>query len=352
MRHYRFGIVGLSWITSEPAPPGAHPVLGPAAPHSHLSALATIPSATVAAACDIDPSARDLFRQRWHSTWQKAAIYDDYTAMLRETPLDVVCVATPDDLHARVVRAAAEAGVKAIFCEKPMSTHTDEIDDMIAAASEHCIVVSVNHTRRWFPSYVSSREAIRNGAIGDLIHIAINFGGPRAMLWRNHSHFFDLLCYFAESDPAWVVGELEPGFEGYGTRYHGDGGRDSSLEPGANAYIAFENGVRAVLGGQKQATQILSVDLIGSSGRIWADDRQARLFQLRDEGTVSRDLHPTGSMQGMQAAIVDLLTALETGRPPQCPPHEARKAVAIIEGILASQAAGNCRVEIGRPPVT
>jgi predicted dehydrogenase len=167
------------------------------------------------------------------------------------------------------------------------------------------------------------------------------------MLWRNHSHFLDLICTFAESVPAWVIAELEPGFESYGTTYRGDGGRDPNLEPGVNAYIGFENGVRAFLGGMKQSTQQVTVDLRGSDGRIYVDEQSATLFTESERGLTSTPIVPRGSMQGIQAAIVDLIAALETGREPQCPPHEARKTVALIEGILASQAAGNARVAIG-----
>jgi predicted dehydrogenase len=346
MTIHRFGIVGLSWITSEPAPPGSNPVLGQSMPHTHLSGLARIPSAQVVAGCDIVPEARDLFLERWSGVWPEAQVYDDYETMLREVDLDVVCVATPDNLHAPVVKAAAEAGVKGIFCEKPMSVHLQDVDEMIAIVEERDIVVSVNHTRRWMPQYVTAREAVRSDAIGELVHVIGHLGGERAMLWRNHSHLIDLLSYYAEGNPEWVFAELEPGFEAYGTRYRGDGGRDPGLEPGTNAYVAYDNGVRAFLSGVKRATPMLSVDLIGTTGRILVDERQAVVQQPGETGTVSQLLQPRFTMGGMQAAIQDLITALETGGEPQCPPREARKTVAIIEAILRSQAAGNARVPV------
>lgn len=346
MSSYRAGIVGLSWITSEPATAGTHPVLGHAPPHSHLSALAAISSTTVVAGCDIDPVACERFVQRWEDTWPGVKGYADFNEMLRTERLDLVCVATPDDLHGDVVRAVADAGVRAIFCEKPISTQLDDVDAMIEAIDRHEVVVNVNNTRRWMPSYVAARESVRAGAIGELALVEVNFGGSRAMLWRNHAHMLDLICYFAESKPAWVIGELEEGFTEYGTGYRGDGGRDPDLEPGANAYIAFENGVRAFLGGMKHSTQQVTVDLRGSTGRIQVDEHGATLITASDHGVSATPIVAKATMQGMEAAIVDLLTALETGREPQCPPCEARKTVALIEGILASQAARNVRVAI------
>jgi predicted dehydrogenase len=344
MSAHRVGIVGLSWITSEPAKPGTDPVLGLANPHTHLSALAAIPSVEVVAGCDISPAAVDLFTERWAGRWPGAKTYSDYREMLKNEQLDLVCVATPDHLHAAVVIAAAEAGVKAIFCEKPISHRLDDVDDMIAAIETHGVVVNVNNTRRWGPTYVAARAAIRAGAIGTLSQINVQHGGPRAMLWRNHSHTLDLVNFFAEANPIWAVAELEPGFENYGTEYKGDGGRSPEFEPGLNAYIAYDNGVRGFLAGMKRTAPQLGADLIGATGRIIVTDQAATLIEQTERGLSTTPILPSGTLGGMQAALVDLIAGLETGRPTQNPPREARKTVALIEAVLASQAAGNARI--------
>ncbi len=344
---YRVGIVGLSWITSDPADPATHPVLGTAQPGTHLSGMANLPNVHVVAGCDISEPARERFIERWDATWPRLVVYDDYEKMLAELPLDVVAVATPDHLHGPVVKAAAKAGVKAIFCEKPISTHTDEVDEMIAAVEAGDIVVNVNHTRRWGPTWVAAREVLRSGRIGDLVTIIGRHGGERAMLWRNSSHIIDIMNYFADANPTWVVGELEAAHADYGTRYHGDGGRDASLEPAANAYWAYDSGVRAFLSGMKAAAPILQIELLGSQGTIVVADNWARLELLTEIGLATSPITPHGTMGGMQAAVADLLSSLENGTPTQSPAREARKAVAIIEGILESQASGNNRVDIG-----
>lgn len=347
MTSYRVGIVGLSWITSDPAEPGTHPVLGDAMPGTHLSGMARIPEVQVVAGCDISESARDLFLDRWSGTWPDLLVFDDYNAMLQDVPLDIVAIATPDNLHGPVLKAAVDAGVKAIFCEKPISTHTDEVDEMIAAVEGAGIVVNVNHTRRWNPTWVAARETLRAGRIGDLVAVIGKIGGERAMLWRNDSHLIDIMNYFAAANPMWVVGELEPAHANYGTRYHGDGGRDASLEPAANAYWAYDSGVRAFMSAMKTGVPILEVELIGSTGIITVGDAQAWLRESTEHGVVTSPILPSFSMVGMQAAVVDLIHSLESGTEPQSPPREARKAVAIIEGILHSQANGNNRVDIG-----
>jgi len=346
MGSYRAAIVGLSWIAADPAGPASHPVLGTATPYSHASAYAATPGVEVVAGCDIKPEVRQAFERQWGDQWPGVRTYADYREMLAREQVEILSVVTPDHLHADAVLAGVEAGVRAIFCDKPLATSLADADGMIAAVRERGVVVNVNHTRRWQPQYVAAREEIRKGGIGQLSQIVVHYGGPRAMLFRNHTHFLDLICYFAESEPTWVVAELEPGFETYGTEYRGDGGRDPSTEPAANAYIAFRNGVRAFLSGMKHASPDVSVDLIGATGRLHVDDTAAVRMLPAEGGTTHQLLLSASTRAGMHAAIADLLHALETGETPQCPPEEARKAVALAFAILDSQANGNAKVPV------
>jgi predicted dehydrogenase len=346
MASYRAAIVGLSWIGADPAGAASHPVLGTSTPYSHASAYDAIPGVEVVAGCDIKPETRQAFKRQWGERWPEVRTYADYREMLARERVEILSIVTPDHLHADAVLAGVEAGVRAIFCEKPLATSLADADAMIAAVREHGVVVNVNHTRRWQPQYVAAREEIRAGGIGDLAQIVVHYGGPRAMLFRNHTHFLDLICYFVESAPEWVIAELEPGFESYGTAYRGDGGRDPATDPGVNAYIAFRNGVRAFLSGMKHASPQVSVDLIGATGRLHIDDTAAMRVRPTEGGTTHQLLVPSSTRAGMHAAVADLLHALETGQTPQSPPEEARKAVALALAILESQANGNAKVAV------
>ena len=346
MARYRVGIVGLSWITADPAPPAPHPVLGTATPYSHASAYAAVADVEVVAGCDLKPDLCEAFLNAWRPVWPNLHTYADYREMLEHERLDVLSVVTPDHLHTPIVLDGVAAGVKAIFGEKPLATSLAYADAILAAVSAHGVVMNVNHTRRWLPSYVAARELIRAGKIGDLTQVIVHFGGPRAMLFRNHSHFLDLICFFAESDPEWVVAELEPGFAEYGTEYRGDGGSDPTKEPGVNAYVAFQNGIRAFLSGWKRGVPEVSVDLIGAAGRIQADDGAALLIRSSEDGPSRIPVTPRVTLAGMQAAVVDLIAALERGRPTQSPPEEARKTVALMTAVLESQARGSAPVRV------
>src|SRR5262245_1507833 len=55
----------------------------------------------------------------------KAHVTKDYRRLLDLKEVDVVCIASPDHWHAKMVLDAARAG-KGIFCEKPMTKTIEE----------------------------------------------------------------------------------------------------------------------------------------------------------------------------------------------------------------------------------
>ncbi|MEJ7653835.1 MAG: Gfo/Idh/MocA family oxidoreductase, partial [Chloroflexia bacterium] len=60
-------------------------------------------------------------------------VYQDYREMLAEENLDIVSVCTWPPLHPEMVVAAANAGVRAIHCEKPIAPTYAESLQMVEA---------------------------------------------------------------------------------------------------------------------------------------------------------------------------------------------------------------------------
>jgi predicted dehydrogenase len=350
----RVALVGLSWISTDLPGEASDPTLGTAIPYSHASAIAAIPGLEIVAGCDIVESARATFLDHWSSRWPDLKVYDDYREMLQTERPEIVAVVTPDHLHAAVVEAAVEAGVRGIFCEKPLATTLEEADRIVAAVRGAGVTMNVNYTRRWYPDFVEARRLVRDGTIGKLSQIVVQMGGPRSMLFRNHTHSIDLINFLADSDPVWVWAELEPGFEDYGTAYAGDGGNDPATEPGANYYIVYANGVRAYLTGMKDTVGLdTMVTLTGPEARIIVDLEGVRMHSVHHEDirtkpgvTTIQRLSPHWTVAGMQAAVNDLVTAMDEGRDPASPPEAARATVAITQAILESQARGNVKVQL------
>jgi len=359
MANYRAAMIGLSWIATDPPPPAPDPVLGTSTPYSHAAALAAIPNVDVVAGCDIVPGLRDQFVERWGSRWPGVRTYDDYAEMLAAVKPDVVTIATPDFLHADPFIAAVEAGARGIFVEKPFATSLEDATRMVEAARARKVVVNVDTQRRFSPYHAASHAFVQQGKLGKLSQIMVEIGGERALLWRNHAHAVDQMVYFADSDPAWVMGELEPGFEDYGTEYRGDGGRSIETEPGANYYVAFRNGVRGYLTGMKDTMPGIMVTLRGPDGRLSLDDEGASVTVIKLIGHGAQAewskprterISPEYTVAGMEAGIRDMLAGIETGRRTASPAEHAWRSVAIIDAVVRSAADGNRPATIAPPP--
>jgi predicted dehydrogenase len=324
-------------------------------PHSHAAGYAVTPNTQVVGVCDLVPSLCQAFRARWTSTWGEITAYADYRRLLEQERLDLLSVATSDHCHADIVVDAVQSGVRGILCEKPMATSLADADRMIAAVERAGVPMVVNHTRRWRPGYHQAREVIRSGEIGALSRIVAYLGGPRAMLFRNGTHLIDIVNFFAESDPQWVLAELDPGHEGYGPVYAGDGGRDPSTDPGATACIRYRNGIVAFCSISKRTAVPFEIELLCEQGRIRLGPGLAEIeSSVAGSLSVVRRLPcPQVVRSDTAAAIAELVSLVEKGggepHPPhegQCPPREARKAIEIILAILASQDRGNVRVDL------
>jgi len=353
----RAGIVGLSWIAADPARPASSPELGTAGPYSHASAMAALGDIDVRAVCDLDAPARASFMTRWRETWPAVRAFAGFDEMLAE-PLDLVAIVTPDHLHGRMILQCLDAGVPMIFSEKPFTTSLTEADDILDRIAETGATVSINHTWRWRPEVAEAVSIARSGRLGPLSHLVIEAGGPRAMLYRNLSHFLDLAIHITGSEPQWVIGELEAGTGDYGLRYAGDGGRDPALDPGAIAMIGFKGGVRAYVAGVKSSVPDVVVQVVCRDGRITIDPLGSRTVTVprtgdgtpgTGSGATIQPLKPRFTMWGMQAAIADLIDSHRRGVETSGSARSARWTVAVIDAILRSHAADSARVEVPPP---
>ncbi|MXY44783.1 MAG: Gfo/Idh/MocA family oxidoreductase, partial [Dehalococcoidia bacterium] len=96
------------------------------------------------------------------------SLYGDYREMLERERLDFVAVC-PRWVGARteMVIAAAEAGVRGIFCEKPFAATLAEADAMLEACERSGTRVAVAH-RRANPYEQRAKAMVEEGAIGEL----------------------------------------------------------------------------------------------------------------------------------------------------------------------------------------
>lgn len=343
---YKSVIIGLRGIGSNRPPEVNLPVYG-AMPGSHASAYHRCPETDVVGVCDLDDGLLADFKDRWGDVWPDLRAYKDYREMLDKEQPDIVSVVTGDHVHADItVESASREATRAIICEKPIATTLADADRMIQACASEDVLLSVEHSRRWHTSYLEARELIRSGEVGTLKTVHCDLFSQRAMMFRNGTHMIDMLCFFAESDPAWLTAELEEGFEHF-TEYQGDGGHDPATDPDTAAYIHFQNGVRAFFNCRKMNLPGSQMYLTCDDGRIEISDRESILIRAGGHREWSREtMVPTSYMHQFQAGFVpEIVDVLENGGDLVSPASEGRKTLEVMLGILKSHHAGNTRVD-------
>lgn len=124
----------------------------------------------------------------------------------------VVSVATPDFAHFDPVMAMLDAG-KHVVVEKPLATITAEAEAMVRAAREKNLKLTVNLGNRHNPDYVTMRESVRAGEIGepvmaysrtsDTIWVPtkmLSWAGKSGPQWFLFAHTMDLVRWMLEEE--------------------------------------------------------------------------------------------------------------------------------------------------------
>lgn len=124
-------------------------------------ALNAAKDTTIAAVVSRDIARAEAFAHKHHA----ARAYDDFDAMLRDSAVDIVYVASPNALHAHQTARAAAAG-KHVLCEKPMALSVEDCDVMIHACRRAGVQLGLGFHLRHHPGFQRLRALAQDGAFG------------------------------------------------------------------------------------------------------------------------------------------------------------------------------------------
>jgi phthalate 4,5-cis-dihydrodiol dehydrogenase len=144
----RVGMAGLGVASTQILPP-----------------ISALPYIKITAAADTRTDALQKFRETY-----KGEAFTSVAAMCESPNVDAIYIATPNQLHAEHVIAAAERGKHAIV-EKPMALSVAECDAMNEAAEKHNIKLLCGHTHSFDPPIRKIRQIVRSGELGKLCMI-------------------------------------------------------------------------------------------------------------------------------------------------------------------------------------
>ena len=111
--------------------------------------------------------------------------YNSLDDMLGDPEVDIVTIATPNDVHEDIAVRSLKAG-KNVICEKPVTMSSESLERMIAAAEESGKLFSVHQNRRYDDYFVEMKRIADEGVIGDIISIESRIHGDHGVPgdWR------------------------------------------------------------------------------------------------------------------------------------------------------------------------
>ena len=265
--------------------------------------------------------------------------YVDYKKMLEENDFDIVSICTPIELHYEMAKKCIETGVKAVFCEKTLSYSIEEAKEILELSKKHNTVFAVNYILRWDNINKEIKKLIEENAIGK-IYTIVGYG--TTALHTSASHIIDLMLYFTNSKPQYVVGEKQTDFvrEVHGVDDYGGCGM-IKFESGAIGFI------KAV--STSPFKYMLEMDIMGENGRIrlYNNGNTFELYQYKkvhnneagsdyEALTLTKQYNRDYENERMLDAITNIIECLEKGGEPISNASTALESIKIIEGIKLS----------------
>jgi myo-inositol 2-dehydrogenase/D-chiro-inositol 1-dehydrogenase len=261
--------------------------------------------------------------QAFAQKWGYESVVSDWCKLVDSPEIDLIDIASPNDTHAEIAVAAAQAG-KMVMCEKPLGRSAAEAEAMVNAVEKAGVPNSVWYNYRRVPAVTLAKQMVDEGRLGRIFHYRAKFlqdwtissdlpqGGEG--LWRLDASVAgsgvtgDLLAHCIDT-AMWLngrIGEVSAMTETFiKNRKHNLTGK---VEPvgidDASAFLArFHNGSLATFEATRYARghkALYTFEINGEHGSIFwdlHDLHRLQYFDHRDEGRTRgwRSVHITDS---------------------------------------------------------
>jgi len=297
---------------------------------AHANMMARTDGIHCVAVCDIDASRTDAAQQDFPGI----RTYNTVEELIADTEVDLVANVLPHSLHCAPTVACLNAG-KHVVVEKPMCITIAEATEMITAAEENGVMLSVHHNRRWDGDFWTLRELVHSGVIGKVFNVEMwggGYGRPNPNWWRSvkaisggqfydwGAHYLDWLLNVIEAPMINVTGFYQPNLVW----------DDISNEDHVQAIIRFADGCMANI----QMSNIAKIGgprwkLLGSHGAIVSGDGQFKVLS-EVEGQPKEQLVGFHGRPG-PSYYENIVAHLNDGTPLLVTPESARRVIAVMD---------------------
>lgn len=109
-----------------------------------------------------------------HALLPSVAVLTSIGELLESNDIELVVVASPDDLHADHAIASMEAG-KNVLVDKPLATSLLDAERVAQVAERTGRKLTVFHNRRWDADFLTLEQLVSKGTLGRIVHYESHF---------------------------------------------------------------------------------------------------------------------------------------------------------------------------------
>lgn len=146
---------------------------------AHLPGWLALPDVEIVALADVREEALESTLAKLPNA-ENVKTFLDYRQMLRDVPLDIVDICTPNCYHCQPTIDAFAAGCHVIV-EKPCATSVAEVKRMIAAGHEANRLLMVAQSLRFTDAHIALKKWVDAGLVGDIYYGRLSLLRPRGV---------------------------------------------------------------------------------------------------------------------------------------------------------------------------
>lgn len=116
-------------------------------------------------------------------------VVPEVPAMLTDSSIEVVVIASPNATHFPYAKMALQAG-KHVVVDKPFAIRVSEADELIKLAADKKLLLSVFQNRRYDNDFLTVRKVVEEGLLGDINTYEAHYDLFRPQIsakWKEHS---------------------------------------------------------------------------------------------------------------------------------------------------------------------
>lgn len=113
----------------------------------------------------------ERFAEKYHATY----FYDSYDELATCPDVDIIYIATPNSFHLEHSLLCLK-NKKAVLCEKPFALNKVQVEEIIQVANENNVFLMEAMWTSCLPNILTIQNTIKSGKIGEIIHLAADFG--------------------------------------------------------------------------------------------------------------------------------------------------------------------------------